>query len=343
MAVVDPVFAPLLAGKTFGVWRVTQLRLTVVPERDWGKFFSGDCYLVFSSVGGEHIFFWLGAESSNDEQTVAAMKAVELDNLFNGMPVQHREIQGHESVRFRKLFRDGIVTLLGGTESGLRQVDKVGHVPRLFQVRGGKTPALTEVELNWSAMNHGDTFVVDTGSHIFIWAGETSSGMEKMVAAGLASKLRDRLGEEIVHILDGEEDGMAPDELEAWIKVLPLEDKNNVKAAEHENDRKVDQNLAKEIALFKCSDFSGELEIQLVKRGELEGNDLDGDDAFIVDGNHQGIWVWLGRRSNAMERKEAMGAGQKFIEKRGLDKNTRLTKVNMGREPEEFKSLFMKW
>jgi len=201
--VVDPVFSPLLAGKKFGLWRVKQLKLSVVPEKDWGKFYSGDCYLVFNNDGGEHVFFWLGEESSYDEQAVVAIKAVELDNLFNGMPVQHREMQGHESVRFKKLFREGIVTLLGGTEAGLKQVQKSGHVARLFQVRGGKMPALTEVGLDWKGMNHGDTFVVDTGSMIFIWAGESSSGMEKVVAAGLASKLRDRVGEEIVHVRDG--------------------------------------------------------------------------------------------------------------------------------------------
>jgi len=343
MAVVDPVFTPLLSGKTFSVWRVVQLNLTVVPEKDWGKFYSGDCYLVFSSDVGQHIFYWLGEESSNDEQTVAAMKAVELDNLFNGMPVQHRETQGHESIRFRKLFRDGIVTLLGGAETGLKRVNKTEHKDRLFQVRGGKTPALTEVSLNWGAMNHGDTFVMDTGSFIFIWAGESSSGMEKMVAAGLASKLRDRVGEEIVHVRDGDEDEMTPDELEAWIKVLPLEQRDEVKTAENENDRKVDHNLNKEISLYKCSDFTGQLEIELVKQGSLERTDLDGDDAFIIDGNQLGIWVWLGRRSTADERKEAMGAGQKFIAKNGLDKHTKVTKVNMDGEPEEFRSLFINW
>ena len=76
MAVVDPVFAPLLSGKAFCVWRVTQLKLSLVPEKEWGKFYSGDCYLVFNSDGGEHIFFWMGAESSIDEQAVVAIKAV---------------------------------------------------------------------------------------------------------------------------------------------------------------------------------------------------------------------------------------------------------------------------
>jgi hypothetical protein len=82
MVVTDPVFKPLLSGLKFCVWRVKQMKLVVVPECDVGKFYSGDCYLVFSSGGGEHVFYWLGREASMDERTTAAIKAVELDNLF---------------------------------------------------------------------------------------------------------------------------------------------------------------------------------------------------------------------------------------------------------------------
>ena len=99
MVVTDSVFKPLLSGLKFCVWRVKQMKLVVVPESDVGKFYTGDCYLVFSAGGGEHVFYWLGREASMDERTTAAFKAVELDNLFGGMPVQHREVQGYESER----------------------------------------------------------------------------------------------------------------------------------------------------------------------------------------------------------------------------------------------------
>lgn len=343
MSVVDPVFAPLLTGKKFGLWRVKQLKLVEVPQLEWGKFYSGDCYLVFDNSNGEHIFYWLGKKSTTDERTVAAIKAVELDNLFNGMPVQHREIQGYESIRFKKLFSDGIVVLMGGHDAGLKQVQKDGHVARLFQVFGGKTPALSEIEMKWSNMNHGDTFVVDTGSMIFVWAGKSSSGREKLMAAGLASRLRDKMGEEIVHVRDGEEEELHEEELQIWNQFLPLEDKNNVREAIHENDRQIGQNISNDISLYKCSDFTGELEVKLVKKGKLEHKDLDADDAFIVAGGVLGIWVWLGRKSNAAERKAAMGAGQKFIEANGLPSHTKVTKVNMGGEPPEFRSLFVRW
>ena len=340
MVVTDPVFKPLLSGLKFCVWRVKQMKLVVVPEIDVGKFYTGDCYLVFSAGGGEHVFYWLGREASMDEITTAAIKAVELDNLFGGMPVQHREVQGYESDRFKNLFSGGLITLAGGTESGLKRVEKAQHVVRMFQVAGGKIPAMTEVEVAWGRMNHGDTFVLDTGKTIYIWAGKSSSGMEKIVASGLANRLRDNLGEEIVHVRDGEENEMDEEELETWNEYLPLENKMLMEEENKRSDRKISDNLEKEISLYRCSDITGKIEINLVKKGALRYSNLAEDDAFIVEAGELGVWVWLGRKSTKLERTGAMEVGEGFITDRQLPSSTRLTRVIMGGEPQEFKFLF---
>ena len=132
MAATDPAFRVVpRRAPCFLVWRVEQLVLVSVPRDQHGRFYRGDSYVVLhcgergappsarapSNVSGPletHIHFWLGSETSPDEAGVAAYKTVELDELLGGGPVQHREIEGSESARFRAYFPAGIRHLAGG-------------------------------------------------------------------------------------------------------------------------------------------------------------------------------------------------------------------------------------
>merc|ERR1712212_840583 len=124
-AVLDPAFQSLVdqGGDTLrGLWRVQKLELVAVPKGQEGKFYEGDCYLHFDKNPNEqHVHFWIGGECSVDEQAVAAIKAVELDNLFGGLPIQHREVQGFESKRFKDQFPDGIMIKKGGWSRACRR------------------------------------------------------------------------------------------------------------------------------------------------------------------------------------------------------------------------------
>ena len=146
-------------------------------------------------------------------------------------------------------------------------------------------------------MNHGDTFVLDSGSIIYVWKGSFSSGMEKITASGLANKLRDKIGEEIVNVVDGEEEEMTADELENWNKFLPLDLRSSELASQTSvtSDRKVSQIKEEEVTLYKCSDMTGELVIHLVKTGNIKRSDMNDDDAYIINANDLGVWIWLGR------------------------------------------------
>ena len=97
------------AGKAPGleVWRIEKMVPVRVPDKEVGKFYDGDSYIClkttqkagYSTLSWD-IYFWLGAETSKDESGVAAYKTVELDEALGGAPVQHREVQDHESEQF---------------------------------------------------------------------------------------------------------------------------------------------------------------------------------------------------------------------------------------------------
>ena len=112
------VFHPLLVVTQLSgleVWRIEALAAIKYPETDYGKFFSGDSYIVLktnkkpnSSALSWDVHFWLGQSSSQDEQGAAALKTVALDDQLGGGPVQHREVQGHESALFTSYFKGGL-------------------------------------------------------------------------------------------------------------------------------------------------------------------------------------------------------------------------------------------
>merc|ERR1719367_448681 len=202
----------------------------------------------------------------------------------------------------------------GGMESGLQKAETNAHEAKLFKVAGGMRPVMTEGDMAWSSMNHGDVFVLDSGKKIFVWKGSGASGQEKMSAGMIAAKMKDHVGEEIVHVDDLDKDAAA--------------------------DKAVTTEVSKSIDLFKVSDVTGEMKTEQVKEGNLSKDDLDANDAFLVSAGALGIWVWLGRKATKEERQSAMQLGEKFIRENGLPPQTALTRTFQGGEPEEFKSLF---
>lgn len=83
--------------------------------------------------------------SLQDEAGVAAYKTVELDDSLGGGPVQHREVQGHESKKFLSYFPKGIQYLAGGVETGFKHVDRDKFESRLLHVKGRRNVRVSQV------------------------------------------------------------------------------------------------------------------------------------------------------------------------------------------------------
>jgi hypothetical protein len=56
---------------------------------------------LFTRTLDFNVHFWLGSESSAADATVAALKTYQLSQHLGDLPVQHREVEGYESVRRR--------------------------------------------------------------------------------------------------------------------------------------------------------------------------------------------------------------------------------------------------
>ena len=159
----------------------------------------------------QHIHFWLGSQTTQDEAAIAAYKTVELDEHLGGAPIQHREVQGTESKRFLSYFKGGIRYLKDGVKSGLNHYTE-DLSPNLYQVKGKRSPIIRQLpSVPWSQMNGGDAFVLDVpaSSSIFVWQGATSNRYERLQAAKFAQTLKTEHGEpdiDIVVFADGREE-----------------------------------------------------------------------------------------------------------------------------------------
>ncbi len=121
------------------------------------------------------VHIWIGNESSQDEYGTAAYKMVEADDYLGGRPVQHRQVEGNESDRFRSYFADRPLEYLeGGVETGFRHVEATPDKPVLYRVKGTrKTITLSQMPMRKTSLNEGDSFILFGGkARVWCWHGK---------------------------------------------------------------------------------------------------------------------------------------------------------------------------
>jgi hypothetical protein len=339
----DPAFAT--AGKKPGIeiWRVEKMKIATWDPADYGKFHSGDCYIVLhtkrTSTSWEwDLYYWLGAESSQDEQGVVAYKTVELDEDLGGTPVQHREVQGHESAPFLALFKSGIQYLAGGVESGFKHVTPDNYKPRLLHVKGKRNCRVSEVPMVRASLNDGDVFILDMGLKMFQWNGKTANKYEKVKGLEMMKRIRDdeRGGRPEIFFLDSK----SPDVAEAAPFWKAIGGKGAIKSEEEGGS---DEEVKMEpLRLFRVSDSTGKMTLTPVAEGKLAHAMLDPHDVFILDHTSE-IFVWVGKQATKEERTKSMIFATSFLKEGSRPSHTPVTRVIQGGETTLFKGLFTDW
>ncbi|RDD46509.1 Advillin [Trichoplax sp. H2] len=342
----DPAFEE--AGKTPGleIWRIEKLEVVKQEPETYGKFYNGDSYICLSTKKKNNklcwdIHFWLGEETSQDESGVAAYKTVELDELLGGSPVQHREVQNHESSLFLSYFKQGVCYAEGGVESGFKKVERGAYEKRLLHIKGKRQVRVYPVEVNVTSLNDGDCFILDDGEKIYCWCGKDSSRKERMKASDVARGIRDgeRGGKARIYIIDDGED----DDSEFFEALGGFNREQVLSAEAGGDDVSFEEESAEHIRLYRISDASGDLETTEVDEKPLKYEHLDHNDSFILDTGGKGIFAWVGSKCTKAEKRSAMSQAVKFIEERNYPKWTPVTQVMDGDENALFKQYFASW
>lgn len=319
-----------------------------VPQKVYGNFFNGDCYILLATQNvasgfKRDIHYWIGLESSQDEQGAAAINTMQLDDYLDGSPVQHREVQGHESEIFKGYFKSGIIYKKGGVASGMKHVEtNIYDVERLLRVKGKKNVAATEVEMSWESFNLGDVFLLDVGKVIVQWNGPESNRMERLKGMQLAKDIRDRErgGRAGIGIIEGDQEPNSPELMKVLAKFLGERTK---KINPSTLDEKADQQQKANLSLYHVSDADGQMKVTEVATRPLVQDMLDHNDCFILDQGGTKIYVWKGKLATKMEKQAAMSGALEFMKLKGYPNTINIEIVNDRAESAMFKQLFKKW
>jgi hypothetical protein len=260
-----------------------------------------------------------------------------LDDLLGGKPVQHREVQEHESALFMSYFPSGLRYLEGGIATAFNHVDPTAYRPRLLHLKGKRTVRVNQCELKTSSLNEGDVFILDCGLTLFQWNGRGANKWEKFKGLEMITAIKDkeRGGKAKTVFL---ESGVAnTDDSLFWSTLGGKTGIQDEKAGGSDDDVKEFVN-----ELFRISDASGALEVTSVAKGKLDKSLLDPNDVFLLDVGSQ-IFVWIGKGATKDERNKGMSHGAQYLASSGRPAFTPLTRIIESGETPLFKSYFVHW
>ncbi|KAJ4925357.1 hypothetical protein JOQ06_018089 [Pogonophryne albipinna] len=313
------------------VWRIEDLELAEVNPSTYGQFYGGDCYLVLytyqiSNQQQYILYMWQGRHATKDEITASAYQAVDVDNKYNGAPVQVRVVMGKEPRHFLAIFKGKLVIFEGGT--GRPGVANPEGGARLFQVRGTNevNTKATEVPSRASSLNTNDVFLLKNDHICFLWYGKGCSGDERVMGRAISDVLS-KQDKQVV--MEGQEPA------EFWVNL-------GGKAPYASDKRLQKEEPPHSPRLFECSNQIGKFRMTEVE--DFAQSDLDEEDVMLLD-TWEEIFLWIGNSANQYETKEAWNSAQDYLRTHPADRDpdTPVLFVKQGFEPPTFTGWFNAW
>ena len=369
------------AGAETGVvvWRVESLAPARVAKEHHGRFFTGDCYIVLltwthakascSSAGADggggsepmcnEVFFWLGANSTLDDQGAAAIMAVELDDCLDGRSVLRRETQMHETASFFATF-SGVLEYLDGSAAegtSYASVDQLPETGRLSKLDGTRQCRVTNCAVASSSLHAGHVFVLELATGVIQWNGQLSSKQQRGKGAHVSrrrSALRSSTAgssmPEHAVVQQGQAQ-QAGSPVEQFWHALGVEEAaveiatapaRPAAAARPSVSSSVASTQLWRLGEVQTPDGKRKLQVSEILDRPLLRSMLDPSDAFVVAETSE-LWIWVGSQKSRAERSKSMLYAQSFLQGKTLPSATPIARVVQGAEPMLFTSRFADW
>ncbi|GMY18860.1 villin-2 isoform X4, partial [Fagus crenata] len=290
------------------VWCIDGSAQTLLPKEDFGKSYSGDCYIVrytYPAGDREKGYFeccWFGKDSIEEDQKTAYKFSERMFNSCKGRGVQGRIFQGEEPPQFVKLFQP-MVVLKGGLSSGYKK----------FITDKGLTDETYKADSAARSLNSMDCFFLQSGSSIFTWHGKQCTFEQQHLAAKVAEFLKELLCNMLMKEKRANPSGVP---LEAN-KVTPA--KKLLRRDPHLFKYSFNKGIIPPIPPCPLSILTLLILIIFVvtvdppRKFSEEVDDLFTEDILILN-THAEVFVWVGQSVESQRKKAAFKIGQKYIE-----------------------------
>ncbi|KAD2394195.1 hypothetical protein E3N88_41172 [Mikania micrantha] len=329
---VDPAFQG--AGQKTGieVWRIESSKLVAVPESSYGKFYTGESYMVLKTIASKSgvfrydIHYWIGKDASEAEADTAALKTLELDAALGGRSVQYRELQGYETERFLSCFKPCFIP---------EETEPQKHKTRMFVCKGKHVVHVQEVPCARSSLNHDEIFILDTKNKIYQFNGSNTSIQERATALEVVRYIRDTYHHSICDIAAIDDGKMMADAEagEFWAffgGFAPLPRKTTV------------NNAQSTYALLSAQLFCVKKgQAECVAADSLTKKLLETHNCYLLDCGSE-IYVWMGRSTSSKDRIFASKAAEEYLRCQDRPKS-KLICVIENFETVSFQSKFDSW
>nr|VDC70758.1 unnamed protein product [Brassica rapa] len=338
---IDSAFQGVGTKGGLEVWCIHNNQLISIPKSSFGRFHSGNAYLLLSTalrkIGSPQydIHYWLGHDATEVDSVLASDKALELDAALGCCTVQYREVQGQETEKFLSYFKPCIIPVEGkySPQNGLAEET---YPVTLLMCKGDHAVRVKEVPFLRSSLNHDDVFVLDTASKVFLFAGCNSSTQEKAKALEVVEYIKDNKHAgrcQVATIEDGKFLGDA-DAGEFWTffgGYAPIP-----KCSSSTNQEQTPTTCAKLLWI----DTRGNL--HPTETSSLNKDMLEKDKCYMLDCDSE-VFVWMGRNTSLTERKTSISSSEEFLRKEGRSTSTSLVLLTEGLENARFRSFFDEW